>query len=92
MGDVGEFWKDVGPAMKEQSQQKRANNREASAAILTRSGIQFDAKNDGAHLIVEAGKQRIDFWPGTGLWIVRGSPIQHRGVRKLVAYVGASHG
>lgn len=92
MGDVGEFWNAIRPTMKTASQKKRAGNREASAAILSRSAIPFESKNDGAHLIVECGKSRIDFWPGTGLWIVRGSRIKNRGVRKLVNYVKANNG
>lgn len=73
--------------MKAVKQQKRADNREASADILSRSGVIFESKNAGAHLIVLAGREVVDFWPGTGLWIVRGSPAKRRGVRKLVEFV-----
>lgn len=85
MGDMGDFWADVKPALKERSRQKRAANREQSARMLSESGIQFLSRNDGAHLIVTgANGKTYDFWPGTGLWQMRGSSKQLRGVRSLI--------
>lgn len=85
LGEAFEGWR----AMK---QAKRASNREQSAALLRRAGVIFDTKNDGAHLVVTAGPLTVDFWPGTGLWIVRGLKIQRRrrGVRKLIDFVEAA--
>lgn len=80
MGDMGDIFNE----MREASQKRRASNRENSAEILTRARIPFESKNDGAHLIVDG---RIDFWPGTGLWIVRGRKQKRRGVRRLIIYV-----
>ncbi len=86
MSDMGDDFN----ALRQAKQAKRADNRDQSAALLTRAGVLFESKNIGAHLIVEAGAQTVDFWPGTGLWIVRGpsSPDgKGRGVRKLIDYV-----
>lgn len=81
--DMGAFWRDVKAA----SQQKRAKNRQSSADVLRRAGIGFETKNDGAHLIVRtAGGHIVDFWPGTGLWIMRGSTQRHGGVRSLIKF------
>ena len=85
-GDEGDYWRDVKPAMKERSAQKRANNREGSAHFLKEAGLSFESKNDGAHLIVRHYPLVIDFWPGTGLWQVRGKPFRRRGVRSLIDY------
>lgn len=74
-------------ALKKIKQEKHASNREASAAILSRSGVVFESKNLGAHLIVQAGATVVDFWPGTGLWIPRSHHKQGRGVRKLVEFI-----
>lgn len=52
MGDTGDDYK----AMKEHSQKKRANNREGSAEMLTEAGIEYESKNNGAHLIVDTIK------------------------------------
>lgn len=83
MSEMAEIFSDL----KELSQRKRADNRKASASILSRSGVVFENKNGGAHLVVSAGRATVDFGPGTGLWIVRGSPARRRGVRKLIWFV-----
>lgn len=79
-----EFWADVRPAMVERSKQRRASNRESSAELLSQAGVQFTSHNDGAHLVVSGRGHTFDFWPGTGLWKMRGSTQQHRGVRRLI--------
>lgn len=83
MSDMGDDFR----ALAKFKQEKRADNRDQSAAILQRAGILFESKNLGAHLVVMAGAKTVDFWPGTGLWIVRGTNERKRGVRKLVEFV-----
>ena len=78
--NMGDFWRDVNAAR----QQKRADNRASSADMLKTAGITFESKNIGAHLIVTALGQTFDFWPGTGLWMVRGKPKRRYGVRGLI--------
>ncbi|HEJ4320006.1 hypothetical protein PIGHUM_04436 [Pigmentiphaga humi] len=88
MGDMGDYWRDVRPAMKEESQRRRSSNRESSSRLLTEAGISFESKNEGSHLIVSGQGAVVDFWPGTGLWIVRGSKERRRGVRQLITRLG----
>ena len=83
MGDMGEVFND----MRKAKQERRAANTKDSTAMLAGHGIDFESHNSGAHLIVHAGVCKIDFWPSTGLWIVRGSKKRHGGVRKLIEYV-----
>lgn len=71
-------------AMKAESKERRARNRERSAQMLRDAGITFEERNAGAHLVV-AG--RYDFWPGTGLWVARGDKTKRRGVHSLVARI-----
>lgn len=52
---MADFWRDLKPAMQEASQQRRASNRDNSAALLRANGVQFESKNGGAHLIVRDG-------------------------------------
>lgn len=80
MGDMG----DIFNTMREASQEKRAANRMSSRELLEKHNIQFEVKNAGVHLIVDG---RIDFWPGTGLWVVRGSKGKQRGVKKLLSFL-----
>lgn len=88
MGDMGDYWRDVRPAMKEESQRKRSSNRESSSRLLAEAGISFEPKNGGSHLIVSGAGVVVDFWPGTGLWVVRGSKERRRGVRQLITRLG----
>jgi hypothetical protein len=69
---------------KKRSQEKRASNRAASAEILARVGVKFESKNQGAHLVVESSRGKIDFWPGTGKWILREGGVTGRGVNNLL--------
>ena len=85
MGDMGDYWQDVRPAMIKESQRKRASNRAYSALTLSNLGVVFESRNDGAHLIVQGLSSVIDYWPGTGLWRERGSVATGRGVKSLVA-------
>lgn len=80
--EISDYWRAVRAA----SQVKRGDNRAIAPDKLTQSGIRFTSKNDGAHLIVYAGNVAVDFWPGTGLWIVRGGNNRRRGIRKLIRF------
>lgn len=85
---MADYWADVKPHLKAESQQRRANNRESGADILRRAGASFEVKNDRAHLIVRGGTLVVDFWPGTGLWKVRGITGNGRGVHSLLRALG----
>lgn len=68
-------------------QYKRARNRASSPEILEDAGIAYESRNDGAHLVVRSSRGYVvDFWPGTGLWIVRGEQRRGRGVHGLLAF------
>ena len=79
--------------LKSQKQEKRRQNREQSALLLPENGIEFDSRNCGAHLILEAKQGRvIDFWPGTGLWRYRDANRNGRGVHSLIKELGQGYG
>ncbi len=78
---------EVFQCLKQESQQRRAGNRENSAKILSDNGISFESKNLGAHLIVHGHSVTVDFWPGTGKFIVRKGKTG-RGVFNLLKYPG----
>lgn len=84
MGDEGDYWRDVKPIMLEASKKKRASNREHAQHELLRRGIPFEAKNNDAHLIVQGETSLIDFWPGTGKYIVRADGKTGRGIRHVI--------
>lgn len=63
--------------------EKRASNREKSTKRLEEYGVQFESKNNGAHLIVRSSRCLIDFWPGTGKYRTRDGR-EGRGVFNLL--------
>lgn len=71
-----------------ESAERRAKNRQSSAEILAERGVQFEAKNMGAHLIVSHDGKVADFWPGTGKYIPRGGGRPGRGVFNLLKLLG----
>ena len=84
MGDMGDIFNDL----REATRQRRASNTTNSAAMLQAAGVVFHSSNGGAHLIVQAGAAHtIDFWPSTGLWMVRKQKTRHGGVRKLIQFI-----
>lgn len=74
-----------------ESQERREANRERSADILKHHNIQFSSNNSGAHLVVTWGEKLIDFWPGTGKFIVRDEAKHRRGVFNLLLLLGIEH-
>lgn len=70
-----------------------ARNRKGSAEILRGRGIEFSEHNRGAHLIIFfTNIGFVDFWPGTGKFIVRESGRCGRGVRNLLKLCEVRHG
>lgn len=69
---------------------KRERNTKSSTDILIHKRISFVSRNTGAHLVICHADLMIDFWPATGLWKVRKSPKEGRGVFKLLKYMGVT--
>ena len=82
--DIIDTWKDLKIA----AANRRAANRVNSASFLTKQGVPFESKNNGAHIVISLGPLRVDFWPGTGLWRASGlHPKEGRGVFRRWAYL-----
>jgi hypothetical protein len=80
VSDLAEYFRDL----KEHSQRKRASNRQSGQQKLAEAGVPFTEHNGGAHLIVQTPAGVVDFWPGTGKWILRGTGAYCRGVDYLL--------
>jgi hypothetical protein len=78
LSDVGEMFD------RAESQQRRKVHRDHAPSVLAMAGIPFVSKNGAAHLIV-GEPPLFDFWPGTGLYRGRGTSVQGRGIRNLIA-------
>lgn len=73
--------------MKQRRKEQHSDRRDFAPEFLTENGIPFTTKNGGAHLIVEGKTCYIDFWPGTGRWIVRDGKTKGFGIRNLVDWI-----
>ena len=82
MSDTVETYK----AMHEHNKQVREQRRMKAPGALTCRGIEFESKNEGAHLIVKGPKGLIDYWPGTGRWIDR-TGGKGFGFKGLIAHI-----
>jgi hypothetical protein len=85
MGDAADDLTDVYALGREESKRRRAAHRDNSARILREHDVGYAVRNDGAHLVVRG---TVDFWPGTGLWIVRATREEGRGVFALLRHLG----
>jgi len=71
------------------SKLRRSNNRERSCSLLRFLSVEFETKNEGAHLIVKHEGQTVDFWPGTGKFKSRYPGTQYRrGVFNMLKMLG----
>jgi hypothetical protein len=77
----------MGYLFRARSKIKRASNREDSPKLLDEAGVTYTVHNLGAHLIVDGPECVVDFWPGTGKWIVRAGGPTGRGVLPLLKFL-----
>lgn len=82
--ELGEIY----DGMRAAGQQRRASNRQTTPALLAARGVPFEAKNDGAHLVVRYAGKTADLWPGTGKYCIRGTDRYCRGVFNLLHDLG----
>ena len=78
---------DTWAALAEFSKQKRRNNKEASVKLLDELHIPYETHNNGVHLIIKGPFETVDFWPSTGLWVIRESQARNRGVKNLIKFL-----
>lgn len=58
-----------------------------AARQLSACGIEFVANAGGVKFELANSSERIDFWPSTGRWWVRGTRNKRCGLHKLIAYM-----
>jgi hypothetical protein len=75
-----EMWKEF----RRHKQAKKRSNLAYSTDYLTKHDIPYESHNMGVHLVVDS---RVDFWPSTGKWIVRGGGKTGRGLMGLIKWL-----
>lgn len=66
-------------------QKKKALLRSEAIIMLSKFKIDFEIKNNGAHLIVIGRDTIIDFWPGTEKFIPRDTQRLGVGIKKVLS-------
>ncbi len=84
MGDVGDYWKDVGPILKEESRNRKDSNKEYCTNKLNELNIPFKSHNAGIHLVVMG---IFDYWPSTGKFINRKNRKSGHGINSLLKQI-----
>lgn len=79
MSEIGDVWAEIAKYKKH----KKVNNISHSIEILDDRNIKYITKNN-IHYIVEGS---IDFWPSTGLFIIRGKNKKRRGIFNLLKHL-----
>ena len=74
--------KDWYAAKRQMKQQKRKANAEYSTAFLIRKRIPFTSLNGGVMLRIDVKGLVIDFFPSTGLWLLKDG-TRNRGIFNL---------
>ena len=82
MSEVVEFYK----ARKILQQEKKKQNLEYSTEFLTKHKIPFESFNNGIMLRVKVKGEVIEFYPSTGLWMLK-SGLRGRGIFNLWKYI-----
>ena len=67
---------------REARKKKRKSNREYSLGFLKRKNIPFVELNNGVHVRLVFGEETIDFYPSTGLYILKDG-TRDRGIFNL---------
>lgn len=80
--------------LRDLSKTRRAKNRIHGAQMLRANKIDFESLNNGAHLRITQNHVIIDYWPGTGRWVVQsidGEPVipttYRFGINALLKYI-----
>lgn len=51
-------------------------------------GVKVSRLNEGRQLVIKKGNKTVDFWPGTGTYVVRGFNTRGRGREQLIEELG----
>lgn len=80
---MGEFY----AGLRQERQERGAERRDHAPRVLAEEGVNIARiENNGAHIIIHHAAQHVDFWPASGLWIVRETKERRRGLWPLIRH------
>lgn len=87
MGDMGDYWRDVKPILKEKRQKHVANSGKGIPARLLNEGLTFEVYEATKQFAIHAPGETVDYWATTGTWIFRKSKKRGRGIGSLLTEI-----
>lgn len=87
MSDMGEYWRDVKPFLKERRERHIEKMGNSSLKNIKKLGFDFTHYENNHQFAIETSKGIIDYWGTTGTWIDRKTKKRGRGLRSLQDYI-----
>jgi len=87
MGDMGEYWRDVKPMLKERREKHVERMGTSANRNIEKLGYPYTHYESNHQFAIETNKGIIDYWGTTGTWIDRKTKKRGKGLRGLRKYL-----
>lgn len=87
MGDMGEYWKDIKPHLKERRKQHVRKMGNSATKNIETLGFEFTHYPNNQQFAINTHNGIIDYWGTTGTWIERKTKKRGKGIRSLRKYI-----
>lgn len=91
MGDMGEYWRDVKPYLKERRQQHVKKMGQSANKNVVSLGYPFKHYTNTHQFAIDTPIGVIDYWGTTGTWIDRKTKKRGKGLHSLKKYVSGGN-
>ncbi|MGM0166959.1 hypothetical protein IGI39_004018 [Enterococcus sp. AZ135] len=87
MGDMGDYWRDVKPYLKERRQKHVQHMGNSASRNIEKLGYDYKHYPNNHQFAIETKKGIIDYWGTTGTWIDRRTKKRGKGLESLRNYL-----
>jgi hypothetical protein len=87
MGDMGEYWRDVKPILKERRQQHVDRMGKSANRNVDKLGYPYTHYPNNHQFAIQTPKGVVDYWGTTGTWIDRATRTRGRGLAGLRRFI-----
>lgn len=88
MGDMGDYWRDVKPFLKERRSQHVNNMGKSAIRNVEGLGYKYIHYENNHQFAISTPKGIIDYWGTTGTWIERKTKKRGKGLHSLKSFIG----
>lgn len=88
MSELGEYWRDVKPILKEEKQNRSEKYFTNAMKTFEGKGYDFEIHPNTYQIVIACENGVVvDFWSSTGTWIERKTKERGRGIKGLMSFV-----